>query len=589
MIDKVTRSRIEKESVSRATAPQESQSDALTTAIPTRQIVSDVRRTRLKPRSVTPGEILILQQAIGNRAVNRLPAIAGSSQQCGDIRQPRHVRMESEQTVYPAGQDSEIVIARTASIGNGDLFVQRDDDATPPPQTNPQAQPAAPQAIPAPTSSNTPAASGTTPGTSGSTTVKSNWAVNWDRVETSSAVTSKSNARTGKESASGNLKIMPTGSAAKDWTIFPWFNAAPTGPVDVGPVDHPKDTGGAVSSDISFGLPPTVRADVTLDPDDAASMDKDALKKIQKELPAKKKIASDTASAGLKTDLMRFGTADLIEDDLNKKVTAAVGTGYKATVKVTQKPGANSKSSPLTTPYDKLSTDGERRTVNIVIPTKVQELKGSKSATSETTDSSKVVEKSGQDTTTTTDVRTSITTKFVDSFKDTYTKMVKTAKHDSTKLSGSFDTDLKGLLSGGGSFKDLKLNLGTLLALIFIEDPPLAFALKKAVGTMTVDGSLHGELDGELKLSGSASKEWTNDQIQQTFERHQHDMETAIDTNFSSMIQTQVNTTYSKETTDEHGVKKGGSSTTETVQVNYIVSDQPTLTVTSEAAPKTVP
>jgi len=80
-----------------------------------------------------------------------------------------------------------------------------------------------------------------------------------------------------------------------------------------------------------------------------------------------------------------------------------------------------------------------------------------------------------------------------------------------------------------------------------------------------VDGSLHGELDGELELSGSASKEWTNDQIQQTCERHQHGMETPIDTNFSS--------TYSKETTDEHGVKKGVSSTTETVQVNYIVSD----------------
>jgi hypothetical protein len=62
-----------------------------------------------------------------------------------------------------------------------------------------------------------------------------------------------------------------------------------------------------------------------------------------------------------------------------------------------------------------------------------------------------------------------------------------------------------------------------------------------------VDGSLHGELDGELKLSGSARKEWTNDQIQQTFERH-NDMETPIDTNFSR--------TCSKETTDEHGVKK---------------------------------
>ena len=126
MIDIVTRSRIERESVSRAAAPRESQSDALTTAMPTRQIVSAVRRTRLKPGSVTPGEILILQQAIGNRAVNQLPAIAGSSQECGDIRQPRHVRMESERTLYPTGQSSEIVIARTVSIGNGDLFVQRD-------------------------------------------------------------------------------------------------------------------------------------------------------------------------------------------------------------------------------------------------------------------------------------------------------------------------------------------------------------------------------------------------------------------------------------------------------------------------------
>src|SRR5215831_1329547 len=172
MIDIVTRSRIERESVSRAAAPRESQSDALTTAMPTRQMVSAVRRTKLKPGSVTPGEILILQQAIGNRAVNQLPAIAGSSQECGDIRQPRHVRMESERTLHPAGQGSEIVIARTVSIGNGDLFVQRDDGTTPPLQTNPQAQPATPQAIPAPTSSNTPATSGTTPGPSGSTPVK---------------------------------------------------------------------------------------------------------------------------------------------------------------------------------------------------------------------------------------------------------------------------------------------------------------------------------------------------------------------------------------------------------------------------------
>src|SRR5579862_1450008 len=582
MTETSNRLQTEKESISRAAGPQGADTTAHPVLMPSVQRLCTIRQeAKLESGSVKPSEVLLLQQAIGNRAVNRLPAITGSRMS----RQQRSPLFNGDQTPHPVGLESETVVSRAPIAGDSSLLVQRDGDP-PPPTTDPKAQPTAPQTTPVPTTATTP----TTPSTAaGSTTVKSNWAVNWDRVETGSAVTSKSNARTGKESASGNLKIMPTGSAAKDWTIFPWFNAAPSGPVDVGPVDHPKDTGGAVSSDISFGLPPTVSADVTLDPDDSMSADKDALKKIHKDLPAKKKIASETASAELKTDLMRFGTADLIEDDLNKKVSTAVGKGYKATVKVTQKPGANSRSSPLTTPYDKLSTDGERRTVNIVIPTKVQELKGSKTATTETTDSSKVVEKSGQDTSTTTDVRTSITTKFVESFKDAYTKMVKTAKHDSTKLSGSFDTDLKGLLSGGGSFKDLKLNLGTLLALIFIEDPPLAFALKKAVGTMTVDGALHGELDGELKLSGAASKEWTDDQIQQTLQKHQHDMETVIDTNFSSMIQTQVNTTYSKETTDEHGVKKGGSSTTETVQVNYIVSDQPTLTVTSEAAPKTSP
>lgn len=458
------------------------------------------------------------------------------------------------------------------------IMTKVDRDATSPQQTNP------PQATPTTTPTTVPGGGSST---SSGGTVKSIWEVNWDRMETGSSVTAKSNVRTGKEAASGTMTVMPTGKASDGWSIFHWFNASPSGsPVDVGTVDHPKDTGGTVSSSIAYGLPPSAAADITLDPNVTAGADKDTLKTLQKDLSEKKKTAAATVSAGLQDDLIKFGTKELIEADLNKQVAAAVGPNYNTAVHVTLKPGANAKVPALTAPYDKLTTDGEKRIVNISVPTKTQELKGTRSASTEATDMSKVVTKTEQEKSTKTDVRTDVTTSFLSVITSAYEDMVKKATHDATTIAGGAVGEFGSSLSAGGEIKKLDINLGKLLGLLTIEDPLLALALKTAFGNMEVGGHAEATVGGDLKLNFDAKKEWSDDEVRETLKKHTSEIEQKMTANFKTEIQNQVNEKYSQETTDQHGVIKKGAVSQETVQVNYVVSDQPTLTVTSEVAPK---
>ena len=563
------------------------------------------RLTGSAPARAWPS-LLQLQRQRGKRYVQRVLALAGQGEGNADVparaeeaiervsggMDGRHEDPLGPRDANGVAEGADTVVDRAASsIGDNSVSAIHRQQTTVP-QTTPGTTP-----VPAPSAASataqTPGAPPPSTATSAptspapaSTTVQAFWYVDWARKETGSAVTSKSNARTGKDSASGTLKAMPTGSTGPksdpSWSIIPWLNAASSGKVLVGTVTHPKGLGGTASTDVSYGAPPSAKADITIDPEFSANADKNTLKATQNALNDKKKAASDVVSRQLKVDLMSMGTVEMIEEDLNRAVSSAIGQGYKAAVKVTQIAGANSRVPELAAPYDPLMADGIR-VVNITVPTEVQELKGTKAASIQTYDSIEVVQKAGHDETTVKDERIDVTTMFIAGVVDAYTDMASKATHDSTSLSGEGKITSGGSASAGGSFKDLDINLGTLLAMLTIEDPPLALALKNVVGSMKVSGDGRVTLGGDLTLKGGASKQWSDDEVRNTLKTHIEDAKSKIKTAFSSVIQKKVNDTYSIAATQRQAAAQSSAASTETVRVDYVVSDQPTLKITSEA------
>jgi hypothetical protein len=499
---------------------------------------------------------------------------------------PRFTKLEVSTPADPAEVEADraadaIVTGTSSEIGGAAGAVYRDPDPqtdptpTPPvtvaPGTPGTDTPGTPQAVP-------PGTPGAPPPPAASTTdgqVNVGWEVDWVRKQTGSVVSSTSNARTGRDAAYGTMKINPEGADPKS---FRWVNAAPSGAVDVGSMPHPKDKGGKVSSDIAYGKPPSASASVTV------TASADAAEKAQ--APEKRKAAADAVSDKLADDLQDMGDFAAIQADLQKTAESAVADAdnpyssydVKVTLKRLLDPGDGHPKSAPAVPYDPIPADG-KRIVTITVPTEIQKLKGTQAVETQTVDSTKVVEKKGQETTTTTDVRTDVTTQLSQGFKNAYTKMQQSATHDATSLSGNFKGNLGGTVSAGGSFKDLDIDLGTILGLLAVEDPPLALALKSAFGHMTASGDLDMTLGGSLSSKIDASKQWSDDEVKNELTKMQSQFESKIDTKASSVIQTKVKQTYSLETTKEQGTTKKAASSTETIGVKFIIGDQPVITV----------
>ena len=195
-------------------------------------------------------------------------------------------------------------------------------------------------------------------------------------------VSDKSNARTGKDAAYGTLKINPTD--AKDMQSFKWVNAAPSGAVSAGTMNHPKDKGGVVSSDIAYGKPPSASAkvSVTMIKEDADKKDKPPVGQIS----AKQKAATAAVDAKLAAELADKGNIAEIQAHLQDAAVAAVGKapeGYSYDVAVALNPildpGAGHPKSAKAVAYDPFTADG-KRIVTISVPTDVEKLKGNNAA-----------------------------------------------------------------------------------------------------------------------------------------------------------------------------------------------------------------
>ena len=414
------------------------------------------------------------------------------------------------------------------------------------------------------------------------------WWIDWQNKETGEPVSSKSNARTGKDAANGKLKVIPAAGAGSTG-LYSWVNAASSGAVRVATMNQAKDKGGQVSTDISWqDKRPSAVAAVKVN---ETADDKKNTGKSQ--LPEKQKAANEAAAAALDKALETEGGLDLLKADMLKAAQDAVGpggNGYTYSVSVDLKLDRGGKNSRAAGPvsYDAASTD-DRRTVTVLIPTEVQKLRGSGSVQLENWSSQNTADKSFKrddrsdeklDSKTSTlinDVATSFESMFNSSF-DNWKK-----QRSTSNLGGSFHVDgsAGGSTALSGEISDLTIDLGALLSIILVENPLLAFAVKKAIGTGKIGGKGSVDLDAEIQGHVGAQAQWTKEDLDQTLTKIDSHVKNKIATHVRSEVQKTVTHKTSKSHTaveakdqsTEEGSRKKSSSSAETVGVKYIIGE----------------
>ncbi len=429
-------------------------------------------------------------------------------------REKLEVSTPGDQAEVEADRAADAIVAGSASnVSDAPGAIHRDAAPPTPQTTDPQPQPAPAPAptsgtVPAPAQTTTPTTPTTpaTPATPASTTaddqVNATWKVNWDRKQTGAAVTGTSNARTGKDAASGTMNVSPAGVDSAGKAIppksFPWVNAASSGAaVEVGSMTHPKDKAGKVSSGIAYGKPPSATATITV----TASADaKKKDKPTELQVSAQKKQVTAAVSDKLKDDLETMGDLAAIAVDLQQTAKTALGqapTGYtydaKVVVKQLMDPADGHPKTTDAISYTPFAADGVR-IVTIAVPTEAQKLKGNAAVEASKKDAVNTGKQEYHADSTTTKLTTELTTQFKSAFAGAVTNIKKKESTSSGEVSGHLGGSWDGGAAAGLSFKGLTIDIGKLAALPLIEDPPLAWAVSKIFGTATLDGQAQGSL-----------------------------------------------------------------------------------------------
>ncbi|WP_326533852.1 eCIS core domain-containing protein [Pseudorhodoferax sp.] len=468
--------------------------------------------------------------------------------------------------------------------------VQRDKE-TPPADAAPPvvAEPAPVQAPGAP-------AGTAAPGSTDQVTL--DWHIEWINKEVGKAVSSESNARTGKDAAQGMLKVLPFPGAA-GVTTMAWVNAATSGgAVHVGPWAQQKGKGGMVSTGISWGKPPSALAKVDI----KASTEDPKKPTPRAVLAAKQKAASAAATAALEKALETEGGLDTLKATVLAAAQEAVGAGdgttaFEVTADVKLDPKSAYSRAVAAVPYDGAEADA-RRTAVVTVPTVVQKLKGSNMVEVENrmkqTDANQASSKDAKTEETydskTTELITSVSTSFDAAFDQAYSDWSSKITKKSVSVSGHGEAGLGGKVGAGTELKDLTIDVGTLLGILLAaENPALAWAVKKAIGKATIGGKTNFELEGGLDLGVAGSAGWSDETVKQTLNKAESKIRTQIKTSMQSQVKTQVvnKTLHQHEDTkaeqhgkDELNAKKSASST-ETIAVKYVIGE-PELTVRND-------
>lgn len=413
------------------------------------------------------------------------------------------------------------------------------------------------------------------------------WWVDWQAKETGAPVASASNARTGKDAAYGTLKVLPAFGSGKAST-FGWLNAASSGAVHVGLLQQAKGKGGMVSTNISWGKPPSAVATVGVQVSTTGGKPPP-----KAELAAKQKAASAAASTALEQALALEGGIEPLKATVLAAARAAVGGGsgdttYDVSADVKLDPKSAYSRAVNAVPYEGAEAD-DRRTATVMVPTSVERLKGTSSVEVENwmrqTDSGQTYEKDGKvvekyDKKTTSlinDVTTSFESIFNSAYSDWKSKITKTSLGASVSAGGS----IGGSVGAGGEIKDLTLDIGTLLSLVLVENPLLAFAVKKAIGKGTIGGKGSVALEAALSGQVGAHASWTDEDVSQTKAKVDTHIKNSMSTHVRSAVETVVvnksvegheKAEAAQNTKDAASSKKNAAST-ETVGVKYVIGE----------------
>ena len=430
--------------------------------------------------------------------------------------------------------------------------------------------------------------------------VGSHWKVDWVNKQTGADVNSTSTARTGNDAAYGKANIEPETDAGKS-VLIDWVNAASSGAVEIGSMPHAKDKGGKVSTSIRYGTPPTVKsAAINLELSGETEPGK---KPPAAEMAKKQALASTAVVDRLHSELGKEGNDDTLKRTLEAAAHEALGAppaGYTYDVRITLAEhldgrGGNPKS-PAAVAYNKFSAPGTRK-LTITTPADFEKIKGNQAFQSEINkiDESNKANKASKDhvdtkeTKNTTDVETYYINQLTIGINGAWSNLKQKASHDNNHVEGSFKGNLASHDKADGTLKDLPIDFGTLFGLLAIENPAVAFALKKAFGKGVIGGDLLIEFAGDLTAGAAATKDWGSSDYNRELTKldggFKKFVETQVKTQVKTLVQTLVrNDSHSEHTDDAKKVDAKRvvvASSGDTVAVKHVNHD-PILTVTDE-------